>query len=81
MLILLVIQVKKRKFILKKIWLFWKISLEARASVAQKGSVNGYKLTSDDVFLSCGSSGALELAFSVLLNEGDSILLPCKQFF
>jgi tyrosine aminotransferase len=54
----------------------------ARAAVAShfNRSVHGKERTSRDVLLTSGVSGALELALSGLLNEGDNILVPCPGF-
>jgi tyrosine aminotransferase len=38
------------------------------------------EVTEDDVIIASGCSGALELAISVLLNEGDNLLVPCPGF-
>jgi hypothetical protein len=34
------------------------------------------RITSDDVIIASGCSSAVEMAISVLLNEGDNILVP-----
>lgn len=66
---------KKRCFAYLTFLLF----LESRSALAKYFSIPGeYELTADDVFLGSGGSGALELCFTVLLNPGDSILLPGK---
>jgi len=55
--------------------------VESRSALAKYFSIPGeYELTADDVFLGSGGSGALELCFTVLLNPGDSILLPAPGF-
>lgn len=41
---------------------------------------NRFSVHEDDVVLASGCSGALEMAVSVLANEGDNILLPCPGF-
>lgn len=55
--------------------------VHARQAVADRYSRGLEKpLTSDDVILTCGTSGAIELVFGVLANEGDNILLPQPGF-
>ncbi|KAI8145028.1 tyrosine aminotransferase [Fennellomyces sp. T-0311] len=55
-------------------------SIQAREAVARKYSVPEAPLTADDVILTNGCSGALEICFSVLCNPGQNILLPCPGF-
>ena len=54
----------------------------ARAAVAARYAPPSpaTRLTADDVFLTSGASGALELALSGLLNEGDNVLVPVPGF-
>lgn len=53
----------------------------ARDAVARKYSVpDKAPLTADDVILTNGCSGALEICFSVLCNPGTNILLPRPGF-
>lgn len=55
--------------------------VHARQAVADRYSRGLEKpLTSNDVILTCGTSGAIELVFGVLANEGDNILLPQPGF-
>lgn len=53
---------------------------DARDAVAERYSCDSARLTRDDVFLTSGASGALELALGVLANEGDNVLLPRPGF-
>ena len=39
-----------------------------------------YKLSEDDVYLTCGCSQAIDVALSVLAREGANILLPRPGF-
>lgn len=52
----------------------------ARAAIATRYSTSSSKLSPDDVFITSGASGALELAIGTLANEGDNILLPSPGF-
>lgn len=54
--------------------------LEARKAIAKKYSLSDYEVSPDDLVISNGCSGALEMAFSVLANEGQNILLPAPGF-
>ncbi|KAI9595990.1 tyrosine aminotransferase [Syncephalis fuscata] len=53
---------------------------EARAAIAEKHTTPEAPLTSQDVIIASGCSGALELCVSVLANEGDNILIPKPGF-
>lgn len=55
-------------------------SLEARTAVAERYALPDAPLTADDVVLTSGTSGALEIAIGALANEGDNILLPRPGF-
>jgi len=64
-------------------------TLQARESVAdllnrqmnQNGSKNDtFQFTESDVYLTAGTSGALELALSAVANHGDNILVPQPGF-
>lgn len=55
-------------------------SLAAREAVAQRYSSKRSPLGPDDIFLTGGTSGALELVFGAIANEGDNILLPRPGF-
>lgn len=55
-------------------------TVEARAAVAKRYSVQNSMLSEKDVLLCSGTSGALEIAIGVLANEGDNILLPRPGF-
>lgn len=52
----------------------------AREAIAAKYTHEAAPLTANDVVIASGCSGALELAISALLNEGDNILLPEPGF-
>ncbi|XP_071493551.1 tyrosine aminotransferase-like [Diadema antillarum] len=54
--------------------------VDARAAVARKYSHPNAPLTSEDVILSCGCSGALDLAIGVLADAGTNILVPKPGF-
>ncbi|XP_071958696.1 tyrosine aminotransferase-like [Antedon mediterranea] len=53
---------------------------EARAAVASYYSTNVSPLTSKDVILTSGCSGAINIAITVLCNPGDNILIPRPGF-
>eukprot|EP01114_Cavostelium_apophysatum_P022741 TRINITY_DN832_c0_g1_i1.p1 TRINITY_DN832_c0_g1~~TRINITY_DN832_c0_g1_i1.p1 ORF type:complete len:466 (+),score=78.69 TRINITY_DN832_c0_g1_i1:126-1400(+) len=53
---------------------------ESRAAVAKKYSYPDCQLSADDVVISNGCSGAIEMAISVLASEGHNILLPAPGF-
>lgn len=56
-------------------------SVDARVAVAERYSLPSCApLTADDVVLTSGVSGALELAIGALANEGDNVLLPRPGF-
>lgn len=52
----------------------------ARRAVAQYYTTPTAPLTENDVIMASGCSGALELAFKALVNEGDNVLAPCPGF-
>lgn len=52
----------------------------ARQAIASTVSLPDCEVTEDDVIIASGCSGALELAITVLVNEGDNILVPCPGF-
>ncbi|PXF49777.1 Tyrosine aminotransferase [Gracilariopsis chorda] len=52
----------------------------ARQAVAKRYSTVEAPLTEDDIVLTCGTSGALEIAIGCIANEGDNILLPKPGF-
>lgn len=59
--------------------------LEARQAIAEKYSYKNNKLSADDVIISSGCSGALEILFKALLNPSSAatqrkILLPSPGF-
>lgn len=55
-------------------------SVEARRAVAQRYSTEESPLTANDVTLTAGTSGALEIAIGAIANEGDNVLLPQPGF-
>ncbi len=55
-------------------------SLEARTAVAKRYSLPDAPLSPDDVVLTAGTSGAVEVAIGALANEGDNILIPQPGF-
>ena len=52
----------------------------ARAAVARTHTRPTAPLTADDVIIASGCSGALELAMTVLANEGQNVLVPRPGF-
>lgn len=52
----------------------------ARQAVAKRYSTEEAPLTEDDIVLTSGTSGALEIAIGCIANEGDNILLPKPGF-
>jgi len=53
----------------------------AREAIAREYGKDGkFPLTSEDVIITSGCSGALDLCFSVLCNEGDNFLIPKPGF-
>lgn len=52
----------------------------ARQAVAKRYTSERSPLTKDDIILTVGTSGALELALGAIANEGDNILLPRPGF-
>ncbi|KAN0023224.1 hypothetical protein ACTFIU_011391 [Dictyostelium citrinum] len=52
----------------------------AREAIAKYVETPTSKLTSKDIIIASGASGAIELAIGVLLNEGDNILVPKPGF-
>ena len=58
-------------------------ALDARQALARAYSYEGEcskRLTADDVIIASGGSGALEIAMTALLNEGDAVLIPRPGF-
>lgn len=47
----------------------------ARKAIAQYSTVEGFPVSEEDVIIASGASGAIELALSALVNEGDCALL------
>jgi len=52
----------------------------ARAAIAQRYSSKSCKYATDDVVIASGCSGALEIAITGMLNEGDNLLMPRPGF-
>ncbi|GJQ12422.1 hypothetical protein GpartN1_g4213.t1 [Galdieria partita] len=52
----------------------------ARSSIANKYSSKHHSITKDDIILTCGTSGALEMIFNALCNPGDNVLIPRPGF-
>eukprot|EP00604_Paraphysomonas_vestita_P000182 CAMPEP_0174824670 /NCGR_PEP_ID=MMETSP1107-20130205/36771_1 /TAXON_ID=36770 /ORGANISM="Paraphysomonas vestita, Strain GFlagA" /LENGTH=246 /DNA_ID=CAMNT_0016053271 /DNA_START=513 /DNA_END=1250 /DNA_ORIENTATION=- len=52
----------------------------ARKAIAQVSTLSDCIVTEDDIIICSGCSGALELAISVLVNEGENILVPRPGF-
>ena len=53
---------------------------DARAAVAKYYQTKTSPLTSNDICIASGGSGALEIALKALLSPGDNILLPQPGF-
>lgn len=51
---------------------------EARKAIAQRDSLPGFPVLEDDIIIASGCSGALDLALTALLNEGN---IFCVGFF
>lgn len=52
----------------------------AREVIAKKYSLSNHLLTDEDVILTSGCSGAIEMCIGALANEGDNILIPSPGF-
>lgn len=52
----------------------------ARKAIAAYHSTPAFPISEDDVMITSGCSGAVELALSVLVNEGDNVLVPKPCF-
>ncbi|MBM4313027.1 MAG: pyridoxal phosphate-dependent aminotransferase [Deltaproteobacteria bacterium] len=54
---------------------------ETRAAVASEvSSVQGIALTGDQVVMTCGAGGALNVIFKTLLDPGDEVVIPAPFF-
>lgn len=53
---------------------------EAREAVANRYGTGFAPFTKEDVILTSGASGAIEIAIGCIANEGDNILLPMPGF-
>ncbi len=52
-----------------------------RAGLAEKLSAEqGVKLTADNVVITCGAAGGINVLFRTILNEGDKVLTPSPYF-
>ena len=55
--------------------------VETREAIADKiNKVQGMKLSADNVIMSCGAAGALNVIFKSLLDPGDEVILPVPYF-
>ena len=52
----------------------------AREAIAKRYTLPISPATMDDVIITSGCSGALNLAISAMIDEGDNVLLPCPGF-
>ena len=52
----------------------------ARKAIAARYSLPTSPVTMNDVIITSGCSGALDLAISAMVNEGDNVLLPMPGF-
>ena len=55
-------------------------SFAARKAIAFYSSRPSSNVSADDIVITSGCSGALELAITTLLDEGENILVPCPGF-
>jgi len=53
---------------------------KARVAIAAYSSRENFTVDEDDVIIASGCSGAVELAISAMLNEGDNVLVPTPGF-
>lgn len=53
---------------------------QARVAVARFMSYPGAELTAEDIIMASGGSGALEMAITALVDEGDNLLVPQPGF-
>ncbi|HRS89631.1 MAG TPA: pyridoxal phosphate-dependent aminotransferase [Smithellaceae bacterium] len=54
---------------------------ETRLAIAEKINKSyGLKLTADNVVMSCGAAGALNVIFKSLLDPGDEVIVPMPYF-
>jgi aspartate aminotransferase len=54
---------------------------ETRAAVASAvSSVQGITLTADQIVMTCGAGGALNVIFKTLLDPGDEVIIPAPFF-
>jgi len=53
---------------------------KAREAIAKYSSSPGYEVSTEDVIIASGCSGAIDLLLSALLDEGDNILVPKPGF-
>ncbi len=55
--------------------------LETRQAIADKiNKTHGLKLKADNVIMSCGAAGALNVIFKSLLDPGDEVIVPMPYF-
>jgi len=53
---------------------------EAKKSIAKAYTYQSTETSANDVIITCGASGAINLSFQVLANPGDNILIPSPGF-
>lgn len=53
---------------------------EARQAVADYSTLHGAPVTADDVILTSGCSQSLDIAFQLLANPGQNVLIPRPGF-
>ncbi len=54
---------------------------ETRQAIAQKiNKAQGLKLSSDNIVMSCGAAGALNVIFKSILDPGDEVIVPTPYF-
>jgi len=54
--------------------------IDSRKAIAEKYSIQDYILNEDDIVITSGCSGAIEIAIGVLANPGQNVLLPAPGF-
>jgi aspartate aminotransferase len=54
---------------------------ETRQAIAQKiNKAQGLKLSADNIVMSCGAAGALNVIFKSILDPGDEVIVPTPYF-
>lgn len=55
--------------------------VETRQAIAQKiNKAQGLKLSADNIVMSCGAAGALNVIFKSILDPGDEVIVPTPYF-